>query len=119
MMTPEIIAKLEQGFAYGYTDLEACAYAGISKSPFYEYQDKHPEFKERKEQLRELPVLAAKKNVQDALNGGDKDMTKWYLERKKKDEFSTKTVNDHNHNLSLPEQINALRRRQGTDSPSD
>jgi hypothetical protein len=90
-MTPEVLRKLEEAFAMGCTDVEACFYAGITKSPFYEYQDAHPEFKERKEQLKENPVLLARKNVQDALTDGDKDMTKWYLERKRKAEFSTKS----------------------------
>jgi hypothetical protein len=90
-MTPEILETLRQGFVMGFTDEEACLYANIGKTTLYEYCKDHPEFTELKEQLKKSTILIAKKNVQREIQSGDKDMTKWYLERKAKDEFSTKT----------------------------
>lgn len=100
VMTEAVIGKLEEAFAFGSTDLEACFYAGISKDALYDYQVKHPEFTERKEALKDNPAMLARKNVYDALSEGDKDISKWYLERKKKDEFSTKTESE-NKNVSI------------------
>ena len=91
VITQDVLRKLEEAFALGCTDVEACFYAGISKTAFYEYQADNPQFAERKEALKEQPVLKARKVVLDAIEEGDKQSSQWYLERKKKDEFSQKT----------------------------
>lgn len=90
VMTPEVIAKLEEGFMLGLTDLECCLYAGISKDALYDYCNKYPKFSERKEELKKNPSIKAKRNILEAINNGDTDISKWYLERKNKDEFSLK-----------------------------
>ena len=56
-----VLTKLEDAFAFTYTDEEASLYAGINPVTLYRYQKKHPEFCKRKEQLRLTPNLAAKK----------------------------------------------------------
>jgi hypothetical protein len=94
VMTDDVIRQLEEAFAMGCTDLEACFFANISKSVFYDYLKNHPEFSDRKDELKEKPVLMARKNILDALAGNDKDISKWYLERKRKDEFSPKSELD-------------------------
>lgn len=85
-----IVAKLEQAFAYDCTVLEACSYANISKDTFYRYIKKHPEFSDRIEQLREMPVLQARQTVVTALSSNP-DLALKYLERKKRKEFATRT----------------------------
>lgn len=89
MMTLENIRKLEEVFAIGGTDEEACFYAGICKDALYDYQNKHPEFTERKEALKERPILKARQTIVKALD--DPEQAKWYLERKKKKEFAQRT----------------------------
>ena len=91
VMTPETVKKLEDAFIIGCTDEEACFYANISKPTLYDYIKLHPEFSDRKEALKKSPSFKAKKNIVNALEEGDKETSKWYLERKNKDEFSTKT----------------------------
>jgi hypothetical protein len=86
VMTPEIVTKLEQVFAMGGTDEEACLYAGIGKSTLYNYQQKVPEFLERKEALKMNPIFKARETIVAALD--DPNIAKWYLERKRKQEFS-------------------------------
>jgi hypothetical protein len=85
-----VLNKLEQAFSLGATDLEACFYAGISHQTLYNYQNKYPEFVERKEALKDKLILKSRMVVSDALDNGDKQTAQWYLERKKKDEFSPK-----------------------------
>lgn len=63
IMTTETLRKLEEAFALGCTDLEACLYADISKTTLYDYQQAHPESVERKEELKEHPVLLARQTV--------------------------------------------------------
>ena len=85
-VTPEVLRKLEEAFALGCTDLEACVFADISKSTLYDYQLANPEFTNRKEELKEKPVLKARKAVIKVLD--DPEHAKWFLERKLKKEFS-------------------------------
>lgn len=93
VMTPETIIKLEQAFSIGASDLEACFHAGIGKTTLYEYQERNPEFAERKAMLKEKMVLKARQVVAKGMEDGDKQTAQWYLERKKKDEFSIKNEN--------------------------
>lgn len=93
VMTPETIAKLEQAFSLGCTDMEACFFANIGKSALYNYQKEHPEFVERKEALKEKMIFAARTVIANSLAENDKDTAKWLLERKRKQEFSTRIEN--------------------------
>lgn len=93
VVTPEVLRKLEEAFALGCTDLEACLYADIASSTFYDYQKAHPDFLDRKLELKETPVLKARTTVVNNLH--DPDLALKYLERKKKDEFGTKVTNEH------------------------
>jgi hypothetical protein len=94
VMTDEVIQKLEYAFIHGLTDLEACLYANISKSTLYNYCEENPAFLERKEALKQHPTAKARLNVTEAIENGDEDLSKWWLERKAKDEFSTKQTID-------------------------
>ncbi len=96
VMTPETLKKLEYGFLKGMNDLECCLYADISRQTLYDYCNKHPEFTDRKEALKKKPSIAAKLNITEAIEGGDLELSKWYLERRNKDEFSTKQEVDAN-----------------------
>lgn len=90
VMTAEKIRKLEEGFLMGLSDRKCCSFAEVSTTALYDYCAKHPKFKERKELLKDSPAIQAVFNVVTAIKNGDEDMSKWYLERKCKDEFSLK-----------------------------
>jgi hypothetical protein len=81
-MTPETVGKLEEAFSMGFTDIEACLFANIHKDTLYAYCNAHPEFSDRKEELKNHPTLLAKRNVIDGLRDGDQKISQWYLERK-------------------------------------
>ena len=85
-MTEGVLKKLEEAFALGCTDLEACIFANISHQTLYNYQDKNPEFIERKNQLKETPVLIARTTVNEGIKE-DTNLAFKYLERKRRDEF--------------------------------
>lgn len=90
-LTPETILLLEQAFSMGCSDLEACVHANIGKTSLYNFQAEHPEFVERKELLKEKLVLKARSVIANALNNKDENTAKWYLEKKKKNEFGNRT----------------------------
>jgi len=86
---PEVISdvtllKLEEVFALGGTDKEACLYAGISPSTLYKYQESHIEFSERKDLLKQSPILLARRTVLDKITE-DIQTARWYIERRDKD----------------------------------
>ena len=89
------LQKLEEAFSNGATDLEACFIAKISKSTLYNYQEEHPDFLERKQALKDLIKYQARKNIKEKVFDGDVETSKWYAERKMKDEFSQKIENEH------------------------
>lgn len=86
VMTPEVLAKLEEVFALGGSDEEACFYADISTSSLYKYQQEYPDFTERKERLKETPVLKARRTVINSLDKPEHAFK--FLERKKRKEFA-------------------------------
>ena len=88
VMTEAVLSKLEMLFAKGLTDREACLIADISPSALYDYCVENPKFAEQKELLKDKPKIAAKLNIAEAIEAKNIDMSKWYLERKAKDEFS-------------------------------
>lgn len=90
VMTDDVLQKLEYAFIHGLTDLEACLYADIGTTTLYNYCEENPQFRERKEELKQHPTAKARLNVTEAIENGNEDLSKWWLERKAKNEFSTK-----------------------------
>lgn len=84
VMTESVLNKLEEVFALGGTDIEACGYADISTGTLYKYQEEFPDFIERKRFLKEKPVLLARKTIMDSL-ASDANTAKWYVERRDRD----------------------------------
>lgn len=98
VMTESALQKLEDEFKKGHSDEEACNVADIAMSTLYNYQNEHPEFLDRKRMLKSQPNYLAREIIYEGLVKGDKDMAKWYAERKMKDEFSIKQETQLNVN---------------------
>lgn len=88
-ITVDVVNKLEQAFSLGCTDSEACLYADISRQTLYNYEAKHPEFIDRKATLKEKPFLLARKTIIEDCK--TPEGARWYMERKKKNEFALRT----------------------------
>lgn len=86
----ETIRKLEEVFKIDWTIGEACYYAGISVDTYYRLLSLKPELSERFTRLRNMPTLLARQTLVKSLHT-DSNIAMKYLERKKKDEFSTRT----------------------------
>lgn len=107
-VTAEVIAKLEEAFALDCTDKEACLVAGIDPATLYRYQGKNKSFCERKELLKQAPVLSARREVVKGIKNNP-DLALKYLERKRKKEFGLRQEIDHsgeiNHKISAKESL--------------
>ena len=93
-MTAETLSKLESAFSIGANDREACAHASIGNQTYYTYCKKNPEYLEQVNRLKEKLPLMAKTKLAKFIQDNDKQTVQWYLERKRKSEFSLKTEID-------------------------
>ena len=96
-----VLGKLQEAFAYDSSIEEACFYADINPDTYYVYVKKNPAFSERVKALRQRPILAARQKIVKDIET-NVDTAKWYLERKRKSEFSTKTETDTTLKLVTP-----------------
>lgn len=88
LMDELTVKKLEDAFSVGASDREACFIANISHQTLYNFQEKYPDFVDRKAALKEMTKYKARKVVAEAIEKNDIQQANWYLERKAKDEFS-------------------------------
>ena len=94
VITPDVLQKLEEAFSWCCSDEEAALHAGISPRALYYYQNKHPKYLQRKQQLRLKPNLAVKKNLTKDLEDND-FKARWWAEHKMSDEFGNKVKVEH------------------------
>lgn len=101
-ITKEVVGKLEYAFMKGFNISEACDYAAISRDTYYEKLKQSKEFSDRMERAKTNLQRKAKLNLAEAIESGNLDESKYYLERKCKDEFSVKqeinVAGEINHN---------------------
>ncbi len=90
VVTENVVRKLEQAFCLDLSDAEACIFAGIGESTLYDFQKKNPEFSERKQLLKNHLSMQAKLVIASQINKGDEKIAQWWLERRRKNDYSTK-----------------------------
>jgi hypothetical protein len=99
-LTDEKVNKLEEAFLLDCTIDEACFLANISKPTYYRWIEVRPELVTRFEACRNSPVLLARQEVIKWFKDNPELALK-YLERKRKNEFSTRQELDLNWKLLI------------------
>ena len=94
-----ILGKLEEAFAIGCTNREACLYSDITEDMFYNYIKQNPELTKRFSLLKEKPILKARHTVVKGLD--EPEHAKWYLSRKRKDEFADRELPEGQTNIQI------------------
>lgn len=87
-MIEKVIAKLEQAFLMGCTDEEACLFADISRATLGRYEEKYPEFRDRKATLKTNPVMKARQVILSALADNDVATAHKAIDRKEGSKFA-------------------------------
>lgn len=87
----DLYMSLEMAYGMGFDDNEACACAKITRRKLKKLKEKYPLLVERIERWKANPVMLAKSVVMDKISEGNVDVAKWWLERRKKEEFSSST----------------------------
>jgi len=90
-ITEEIIQKFEQCYRDGSTDREACLVTGIPESTYYENLKNNKDFSDRIDIAKEYTTQLAKAIIARKVARGDLDTAKWWVERKNKKAFSSRT----------------------------
>lgn len=110
------LKKLDECFANGGTDIQACFIANISTQTLYNYQHEHPEYIERKQALKDMIAYQAKLKIKHDLETelGSKT-AQWYLERKDKD-FKQKTDITSNDESLQPVLVKFINDEQGNNN---
>lgn len=85
------IAILIQSFHDGLNIQQACWQADISADAYYDRRAKDPDFADIMKRAQDFLSMNARANVTKAIKKGELKTTRWYLERKAKDEFSSRT----------------------------
>lgn len=93
VMTDLTLSKLKEGFAQGFSVNNACIWADISHSTYFEYCKINPQFSEQCKSLQKKPLIKAILVINKALDEDDVSTAKWYAERKGKEEFSLRVEN--------------------------
>jgi hypothetical protein len=88
-MTPSVVSKLIIAFNNGYNITEACLYAKISRPMYYDWLAKDDQFSYKMSEAQGSVSRKAKIIIAAAINSGDVNTAKWYLNAKDP-EFSAK-----------------------------
>lgn len=90
-ITDEVVKKLEQSLQNGFTITKACELSSISREAYYQRQKSDDIFLDKMSKAQKFAEEVARQNVVRAITK-DKDLftSRWYLERKAPNEFSTR-----------------------------
>lgn len=107
-VTEEVVGKLEYAFSKGFNVTEACNYAEISRDTYYEYLKKNKGFSDKMERAQTNLQRRAKINLAEAIENGNLEESKYFLERKCKDEFSSKQEIQHSGSVNVNNPMSGL-----------
>ena len=108
----DAVNRLLTAYSYGCTDVEACLFAGISRTTLYKYMKKHPDFKNIREDLKQYPVLYARQCLFDHIKQNPTISLK-ILEKLAKEYKQTQEVKLDGESFELT--LNKLRKSDTTD----
>ena len=99
--TEAVVRKLELAFKNDFNISQACDYANISRDTYYDWLEKKKGFSDKMEAAKSHLIRQAKINVARAVRKGDLDTSKFVLERRAKDEYSTRQDVDMTGNVPV------------------
>ena len=85
----QIVSDLKNAFMRDFTMERACRYAGIHHSTYYDWCERSDEFKSMMDKAQDELFNVAHNIIADDIRmKKDKDLAKWYLERRDKKRFA-------------------------------
>lgn len=86
-----VVSKLIAAFNNGFNIEEACSYSGISKDTYYKWLKKNKRFAYDMEVAQQAVSKTAKKVISEHIQNGNWKAATWWLERKQRKEFASRT----------------------------
>lgn len=99
------LTKLEDAFSLGMSDDNACSYAEIDPRTLYRYQEKNPEYSQRKAMLKRKPNVRAFQTIVNSL--GDPNHAWRWLERKDP-EFKPVSKVEHSGEVEIIDKVEEM-----------
>lgn len=94
VISGEIVRKLEAALRDGFNVSEACLVSGVSRTAYYERKAADEAFADKMELAQKYVTIRAKKVVIQAIDDGNFNAAKWWLEHRERDEFGPRTVSN-------------------------
>lgn len=91
----EVVSKLLAAFWRGANVSEACLYAGISRETYYDWTRNSQELSDSFTLAKNMVGERAKAVIVAAIDNGDINAAKWWLERRNRKEFGPKATDDY------------------------
>lgn len=87
VITPATVRLLKQAFKDGLSVSESCFVSGIGRTAYYSHRSTDEAFANKMELAKAYVSIKAKKTVVQAIDTGNLNAAKWWLERKARNEF--------------------------------
>ena len=98
----KVLESLEDYFKLGYSRYKACMLANVDLSLLSKWEAKSPELSLKINAWIEWPNTLARRNWIAKLNDQEYIASKEWLERRDRDDFSTKQVTEHQGEIAIP-----------------
>jgi len=109
--TPEVVGKLEEIFRIDGTISEACSYANIDRSTYYDWLEKDKDFSNKMEDAKEYMFIEARKTIVKAVKEWDGKLALDIM-RKRDKRYKDKSENENTDTIKVEEssieKLNAL-----------
>lgn len=86
-----VVSKLIAGFNNGFNIEECCSYSGISKDTYYKWIKKNKRFAYDMDVAQQAIGKHSKKVITESILNGDVKAAQWWLERRQRKDFATRS----------------------------
>lgn len=93
-MTDKVVQKLKEAFKIWATVQEACYYANISKTTYYDWLKQNSEFSDEITDSKTYLIFQSKLTIANSIEKWNSKTAIWYLERKLKNEFNINYIEE-------------------------
>jgi len=84
VITDAVLGRLKRAFRWGWSVSSACRFAEVPRQTYYDFENRNG-FRTERKLLQSWPEQMARRNVVQALEEGNVEVSRWFLERRSPD----------------------------------
>lgn len=88
----KIIRSVQQYLQLGYSYTKACGFAHFPVQTFNDWLQADESLRIECDSLQNMVTQKARMNIKEAIENKDKDLSKWWVEKKEREEFGNKVL---------------------------